>query len=508
MSAQAIASIEALFLSLLSLLGLLAGTALKPRLDYLFLLGVSYAIGLAICLLVSVLLIMLPVPFTGSILFAVLILLGVALGFYNYRFGGITRRYLGVTLLYFVSFAGVAWLFGYYNFMVTSNDSLMMMRLGEILAYTGHLDPTMTLLGSRPISIPVFQGIANFLGIGIFTALFPLLMVPMLCGFLRGGWLTLTSFSVNKNAVLVFLFTGAVFLASGAFVQWNAFYINSHLASSLYLLLFFIVVVLSFIKKEATWLYLSSFFMAAFCLWRLEDIGLAAVFIYLLIPAVPVSDKDKLLASLAFSVPVITWLIYLYILYAPTGMFLNEKILLMIALMVAVIFMIILSRHYKIFGNILRFSPHLVLSAATLVLLLAVIAEPEHMAESVDSILSNSLLGWGKWGTEWMVILPLLVLSQGLPRPIPLDSRLLASIIFFGIFLVGISYFRYPYRLNMYDSGNRIMLHIFPICVYYVILKFGLSTGNGLMSQSPNNTPVEEPSGFADEAYHSDTLLQ
>jgi hypothetical protein len=195
-------------------------------------------------------------------------------------------------------------------------------------------------------------------------------------------------------------------------------------------------------------------------------------------PTVPVRHSKKILAMLLAAIPVIIWYVYLYLLFAPAGMFLNYKMLIMIAVMVSVIMLMTASQTNTLLKTLTRFSPYLVMLGATLLLLLTVLAKPTNMGSAFNYILANALLGNSGWVMAWIILLPLLILSQGFLRPLPLDNRLLAAISFFWIFLLGIVYFKGGYRLSRWDSANRMLLHIFPLSLYYVILKFGISTAN------------------------------
>jgi hypothetical protein len=208
-----------------------------------------------------------------------------------------------------------------------------------------------------------------------------------------------------------------------------------------------------------------------FCLWRVESIIFATVYLFLLLPAINVSPMKKLFAGLLVLLPVATWYLHLYQLYAPAGDFLNERIIIMVTAMALVLLLITMERRFA--ANLLcNYGPHLLILAITIILFILVLSKPEHMAISLNSILGNIFLGNGIWAMGWVIVFPLLIISQGLDSSFPLARRLLASFVFFALFLLAISYFRIPYRLSHWDSANRILVHIFPCCVYYLVLKF------------------------------------
>lgn len=476
MTSFSIASIEATFLTFLTFLGVVAGAALKNRLDFPFLLAASYAVGLSICLLTCLVLIILPTHLTGLLLFFTLAAIFVGLLFYNFFFIQFSRKEILGILFYLTVFYSLSWILSYNNFMVASPDSLYMMQIGEILAHTGVLDPKMTFLGKWSIAIPVFQTIANFLQIGSFAALLPLLLVPLLFGFLRGGWLTMIQLDISKSYTLLSAIMGTLFLGTAVFIQWNGFYINAHLASGLYLLLFVITILLACLQREGKWLFISSLFLTTFCIWRIEGIAFAAIFLFLLLPGIKVSQITKLIAGLLVLLPVAGWYLYLYNIYAPANDFLNEKMLFMIASMILVVIFTGMISQFSIIRLFLSYGPQLLVLSITLVLLFLTLSKPSHMATSFNSILGNIFLNHGWWKMGWLIVFPLLILSQGIDKTFPLDRRLLTSLIFFGVFLLAISYFRVPYRLSHWDSANRMLVHIFPCCLYYIVLKFGIST--------------------------------
>ncbi len=480
----AIASIEALFLVFLSMIGLMAGVTLKPRLDFLFLIATSYAVGLTICLVVVLVLIALPLPLSGSLLFFTLLTIFVCLLLFTLYTRPFSLGEVGLILFYLLAFSSLGWLLSYNNFMVASDDSLKLMRLGEILAHTGELDPKMIILGKWSIATAVFQAIANLSGVRAFTALLPLLLVPLLLGYARGCWLTMIQFDISKRYMFLSTIMGTVFLGTGVFIQWHAFYVNTHLASGLYLLFFVNTLLLASIHKEKSWLFFSSFFLIAFCLWRIEGIIFATIFLFLLLPAVEVDPKVKLFAALLVFLPVATWHLYLYDLYAPAKDFLNVKMLLMTSAMSTVVIFIGIASHFSLTKFIHSHGSKLMVMSVTLVVLFLSVAKPTHMAISLTATLGNVFLGYGLWKMEWLIVFPLLIMSQGIAKSFPLDRRLLAALVSFGLFLFAISYFRPPYRLSHWDSANRMLVHIFPCCLYYITLKFGVASSTSIESES------------------------
>jgi hypothetical protein len=474
MTPYAIAAVEASFLTGLSVLGLLVGGLIKPRMDFPLLIAVSYAVGTAICLLTSLLIIILPPPFQATFLFATLGLIFTALLAVNWSLKRFSTKETTIALIYNLVFFMLARQLCFHNFMVASDDSLWMMRLGEILAHTGNLDPTMTMLGKWSIAIPVFQAIAAFLHIGSFTGLFPLLLVPLLFGFSRGSWLVITGLNSSNKLALPVAITGGLFLGSEIFIQWNAFYINAHLASGLYLLLFITIFSLAALRRESGWLFFSSLFLLMFCLWRVESIIFATVYLFLLLPAINVPPLKKLFAGILVLLPVATWYLHLYQLYAPAKSFLNGRMIVMLTAMALVLLLITIARRFSAINMLLTYGPHLLILAITIILFIFVLSKPEHMAIALNNILGNIFQGQGMWGMGWIMVFPLLIISQGLASSFPLDRRLLASFVFFALFLLAISFFRTGegYRLSHWDSANRILVHIFPCCVYYLALKF------------------------------------
>jgi len=117
-----------------------------------------------------------------------------------------------------------------------------------------------------------------------------------------------------------------------------------------------------------------------------------------------------------------------------------------------------------------------------LVLVFMVFQKPEHMMDSITAIIKN-MIESGRWGITWIIFILLLVFSLTQPR-VPKEELFFYFISSFFSLLLAISYFRAPFRLGWGDSANRMLTHILPIIILYVLMKTtkGLSK-NGLFGK-------------------------
>ena len=116
--------------------------------------------------------------------------------------------------------------------------------------------------------------------------------------------------------------------------------------------------------------------------------------------------------------------------------------------------------------------PHLskiMLGSLVLLLVFMVIQKPEHMMKSAYINVLN-LFRFGRWGITWLIFSLLFIFSATGPR-VPKGESLFYTIISFYGLLLAIAYFRNPYRIGWYDSANRMLTHILPIVVLYVLMK-------------------------------------
>jgi hypothetical protein len=473
MAIESMAYTEIVFLAFLSLLGMLVGGLARASSSVVFIALASYAVGLAVLQLMGILYLMIGVPLSLTSIMGSLLAITLLLGLFHLYRSTFNRRDAVVLAIILCGFTLTALALSYRDFMVSSNDSLAVQRLGEILAYTGTIDEHFEVLGERGIFVALMQAVASMLGLPYCAVLYPCLMFPMLTCFVYFGRTILLDAGLASGQATLFSILGAACLATSPFTVWNAYYLNTHLASALYLLLCLGSITIASLKQDGRWLLFAALSCITLSLLRHESIILATAILLFFLPVTDCSHRAKVWFAVCVTAVAIPWYGYLYALFAP-GKFLNEKLFVILGGLVAASLLICMSRrdYVSVFLNRL---PGIVVVTGILVLMIMFSARPEHMMKSLNSIISNLFEGHGYWGKEWFFVVPMLLLALVFPSESALRKPLLYFIASYFLLMLMLVYFRGAYRVSHWDSANRMLIHIFPVTLLYLTVQ--LSTG-------------------------------
>jgi hypothetical protein len=86
----------------------------------------------------------------------------------------------------------------------------------------------------------------------------------------------------------------------------------------------------------------------------------------------------------------------------------------------------------------------------------------------------QNMLVYGQWGVIWYVVLAGLILAFTQPR-FKNESFFVLLLAIYFLFVIALGWLRTNvnvYHLGRFDSGNRMMTHILPLAVYYLVLKY------------------------------------
>ncbi len=103
-------------------------------------------------------------------------------------------------------------------------------------------------------------------------------------------------------------------------------------------------------------------------------------------------------------------------------------------------------------------------------LLASTISDPDEAWGTVYATFHNIILGSGRWGAFWWVVLPLVILAGRNVR-FPFDKLWVTPIYLFGFAYVSFAFLRgAAYRVGSGDSGSRILMHIALVAVTYLVI--------------------------------------
>lgn len=109
------------------------------------------------------------------------------------------------------------------------------------------------------------------------------------------------------------------------------------------------------------------------------------------------------------------------------------------------------------------------------------ISSPSKGRATLDNWFQNLTLPLGLWGASYLALGAAAGILVALQTPLRAARPLLLSVVTLTLMTIALGIFReMPYRLGAQDSGNRIMLQIFPLAVMFV----GIWASNALMART------------------------
>jgi hypothetical protein len=404
---------------------------------------------------------------TIIILIGLIILYYIFISFYQKPFPFSIKQLLffGAIL---VLFSGISVLTQKLNYSIATVDSASRIFIGKSLVLDGFTLDTRVNLGSFNIYAMAIQSASILLGEQYIYSFQPLLFLSLI-----GIFFSLILFShrsLQKSNGYHIALLSTLFLCSGYFVVFQAFYIHDHLFTSL----FFFICVTSFWLANQTnnhaWNYFGSLAAIGLSLSRVEG----PVFLFVILILALIQDQSSYRTRLLTYLPpifvVIAW--NLAIVSAASSVvhaLKPERVLILVAAYLGLAFLVVFSEwnwSKKIFTHLKWLVP----LGLVIIFIGFFILKPSHIWTNVASIASNMFHN-GRWGMFWYFALLLAFFSILLPK-IPNEDFFRTNILSFFIILIDLGGFRSSFRLGWSDSANRMLVHIVPLLVFYLTMKY------------------------------------
>jgi hypothetical protein len=279
----------------------------------------------------------------------------------------------------------------------------------------------------------------------------------------------------NQRLVVLLPLLTSLALFSTYFIVYQFFYIHNSLISAGYLFMAVASFWLAAREQNDCWMIPGVVALLGFSLTRNEAPIFSLIFLILVISADRTPHQTRLRTILPYLSLVTLWYTYLLARMGAGTKILNpQKTLVIIAALVAYGALVLISKLEWVQRFLLPYLPQVMFGGLVLMLAVMIIIKPEHMKNSVMVTIKN-LFESGGWGITWMLFGFLLVISFAGPR-VPGEQLFFYGICSFLLLLMGIVFFRNPFRIGWGDSGNRMLTHILPIVVLYVLMKAARSS--------------------------------
>lgn len=463
------------FLLGLYVLGILFGLAFMRSLPIVFI-GLS---GLLWGALLWVLLVLVYVV-TGNAfgLYHVLIpLVGIA-GYFAWRMDWpqVRASWRPLVLLAFLHMIFIS-LFTLLNYSVTSPDSYFLVHSGRSLS-----DGLTGGLTWRALFVAGLHA-GHVFGFAYLSA-YPPLIATM--GLLLLGYMIYYAGvqiqPVSTRWQVVALMAVGV-LITAPLIQFQFVFIHENMTTAVFMLIAVVSLWLSMKTDEVAWRISAGASIMALGLLRLETPIIAVMLILLYLSLARMTFRERLTFALPpLLVNIGYHLFILTITSDATYMTPGPQMVIVLVLLGAVVGLL-LTGFMPIAGWLLDNGWWLMVLIVIGALIFTFLTRPDYMVDSLETTLSNAWVSG--WGASWLAVGSLLTVGLLLPS-VPHERWLVLVTFFYMSFVMIFVYLReVPYRLNWADSGNRMLLHIVLIVVFYLAIKFGYA-----LNQSSFTVPV------------------
>jgi hypothetical protein len=460
---------QPLLFVVLQVLGVAVSLAIAPRARPHLIGAISFLTGLAVMVALELLLIELGIPFTpvgAGVAIAVVVAGSLAIA---------ARR--GVTPGAGKALAG--WLAGGAVVAVAvtrvclvfmSYDShFIVMTAGTIGADGGFAPGLLPQLGDYGIFTVIAQSLVCLTPESFLWALPTMMAAATVATFAVALDHGLAALGVSRRRLVIALVTLATF--TSFMLVRHAFYIQTNLGTTAYLLVFCAVFWWSETTGDAEALPLAFVALFAIGLHRIEGPAVGVMFgVLAILPSQ--LPRRKILPGLAVaSLAIAGWYLMLARGMSASSEFLTpNKCYLMAGFPLAFTAYVAGSHRIGLLARVDRAAPGIVAIALVIALIGGFATHWELMAGSLDAW--KSCLLWAPyWQGPWEVIVVLALVGLALPAP---PNR--------AIFVVGVpAYFavilllvlgRTPYYYGLGDSASRMAIHLVPLAFFYFGLKF------------------------------------
>jgi hypothetical protein len=434
------------------------------------LLGVGFAAGIAVYIIVGTIQVITALPTTPVLTTGINFTVLVACCICYYISGrNISIKSIPAFIYLFIFIVASVLLS---KVLSVTPDSFEYIAIGSLIESGNFSEASSSLLLTRLIAIPLIHAPANLIGNFYLRSITPLLAFSTLICL---GWLSYEGFKNFSNDLRIsYLFSSvAVFLllTNNRFV-FNAFYINGHMLTALYVLLLI----------GCGWLMIRNADVPVQTLMTLIILSIPVLIVsrpeaslFVTISLIPilisqqVSWVKRALILVVLGISILAWYGFLWIKFSGEGEAVPLSVIAMSGLGLAALMTTpILS--WRRIDRLLRYSTVASESGLWLVLLVLAYRNPLPLRISISATIENVILDAGGWGVSLVLIgfigIAVLIVTKLPDRLIlrfPLTTFIPLSFI--------LAYLREgAYRVGHGDSLNRMFLHILPLAVLFIVL--------------------------------------
>ena len=463
------------FLISLLIVGMLFTYHFSGDLPYIFLSLAAPLIGILFYAINIILLLLLRVPITLNTIWILLGVEGTALLLNLIRFRKtilFSTKLVLSDIIVVISIVMIGLFFFKNNYSYASYDSFYMIIMAQNILETGLSKFYFASPSGMGLFAPILQTIGLLFKFEYTWFIQPLISVLFFSFFIFFGMKVAEKYKISPWAkVGIILSTIAVLLSSNLILVFTT-YIHSNFDSGIFLFISFMSLISYFENNKNGWLIFTTIFLIGFGLVRLENAIFACVMI-LLILADGKIEANKLISTFApFLIFQSIWFLTIYSLHTDsfTDQLRPNVILAVTAGYIAVLTLLCLNKNHNIKALITkyvyRFLPYILVVVFGVLLLVNWYLTTNNLI-----VFLENLFVYGNWWLFWAFISIISIFIFLYSPKIDHERIYLYLIIIFfeQIFILG--GLREPYHLSWTDSANRMVIHIVPILLIFLLQK-------------------------------------
>jgi hypothetical protein len=365
----------------------------------------------------------------------------------------------------------IASFFKLFNIIILSADSFWIIHFSQNLAL-GDFEKGNVVLTMWGVFLTAIHSMNILFDEDIFYIYHPMISMTLIVFYIYSLNLFYQHYKLSSKYKNTFLIFSTLFLVLSNIFTYHFFLIHTGMISATYFFVFMISWLLFDINKNKSYLIFSILAIFSFSIMRIEMPIIGLILLFLFLSKVGIENRLKQNILIGFIVLISIWHIVLYKHIPYEYDLLGHKHILIILgfYVFGLIATLLISINIinKFFLNLVKIT----LYGLLVVSLLLIMVEPYHMLTSLLHIIQNLFIT-GRWGLVWWLVF--VITSYLIFNKIKqyCDLKIIMTIVVIVLlfsYIIVIS--RIPYRLGTGDSFNRMVLHIYPIVVFYLSFWF------------------------------------
>ncbi len=378
--------------------------------------------------------------------------------------------YYGITaIVYF----GLLLFFYFNNYFFATNDFVYLVIMGKNLIELGFSQWYFSSPRGMGLFVPFLQTIGMVFGLDYVWFIQPVFMAIFIVLFFFFAWRAIKQLVESKLVRFLLVGLAILLFISSDLIFIMTTYIHTNFDSALFLFIAFCAIYFGFQEEIDAWFFFVPVFLIGFGALRTENVVAALILILIYVGSGKLSVKRLRLAFLPYL--TFQFILNFRILFMKSetfSNFLSNEMIIITLVGIAAVAALLFLTEIKFLKKVILPRLWWLIPLGLLIALIGLgLTKFDQLAHNIQVSLS-ALLVTGNWDSFWWIILSIFLLLP-FPTKFPQKREIFSYIWSFIIMIQALGMFRHPYHSRWYDSANRMLIHITPIVMFYLIVMIG-----------------------------------